>query len=84
MLNSKMGLSEDHGLVNVIKAIDWVEPRHNKDFVVQKGRLDNCPGFSISNREINKGFLNSGFERRSKSRSCRFVYKIRLSEKKES
>ena len=47
MLNSKMGLSEDHGFVNVIKPIDWVEPRHNKEFVVQRGRLDNCPRFRI-------------------------------------
>ena len=76
MLNSKMGPSEDHGLVNVIKAIDWVEPRHNKEFVVEKWRLYNSPRFSISKREINKGFLNSAIEKRTKSTSYRFVYKI--------
>ena len=76
MFNSKMGISEDQGLVNVIRAIDWVEARHSKEFVVQKGRVDNSPRFSISSREINKGFLNSAFERRSKSTCCRFVYKI--------
>ena len=78
-----MGPSEDDGLVNVIKAIDWVEPRHNKEFVVQRGRLDNYPRFSISNWEINKGFLNSVIEKRSKSTSYRFVYKIQHSKKKE-
>ena len=73
MLNSKMGLSEDHGLVIVINPFDWVEPRHNKEFVVEKGRLYNSPRFSISKREINKGFLNSAIETRCKSTSCRFV-----------
>ena len=77
MLNSKMVPSEDHGFANVIKAIDWVEPRHNKEFVVQRGRLDKCLRFSNSNREINKGFLNSRFEIWRKSTSCRFFYKIR-------
>ena len=83
MLNSKMGPSEDHGLVNVVKAIDWVEPRHNTELVVEKRRLDNFPRFRISKREINKGFLNSVIEKRSKSTSCRFVYKIQHSKKKE-
>ena len=55
MFNSKMGPSEDHGLVNAIKAVDWVKPRRNKEFVVQKGRLDNSPRFRISNCKINKG-----------------------------
>ena len=53
MLNSKMGLSEDHGLVIVINPFDWVEARHNKEFVVEKGRLYNSPRFRISKREIN-------------------------------
>ena len=83
MLNSKMGPSEDNGLVNVIKAIDWVEPRHNTELVVEKRRLDHFPRFSISTREINKGFLNSVIEKRSKSTSYRFVYKIQHSKKKE-
>ena len=83
MLNSKMGPSEDHGLVNVIKAIDWVEPRHKTELVVEKRRLDNFPRFRISKREINKGFLNSVIEKRSKSTSYRFVYKIQHSKKKE-
>ena len=76
MLNFEMVLSEDHGLVNVIKAVDWVKPRNNTEFVVENGRLDNSPRFSISSREMNKEFLNSAFERRSKSTCCRFVYKI--------
>ena len=70
MFNSKMGISEDQGLVNVIRAIDWVEARNSKEFVVQKGRLENSPRFNISNREINKGFLNSAIETRGKSTSC--------------
>ena len=61
MLNSKMGPSEDRGIVNVIKAIAWVEPGHNKAFVVEIRRLYNSPRFSIPKREINKGFLNSAF-----------------------
>ena len=76
MLNSKIGLSEDHSLVNVIKAIDWVEPNHNPELEVEKRRLDNVPRFRISKRERNKGFLNSVIEKRSKSTSYRFVYKI--------
>ena len=36
MFNSKMGISEDQGLVNVIRAIDSVEARHSKEFVVEK------------------------------------------------
>ena len=76
MFNSKVGISEDQVLVNVIRAIDWVEARHKKEFVVEKGRLYTSPRFSTSKREINKGFLNSVIETRSKSRSCRFLYKI--------
>ena len=83
MLNSKMGPSEDHGLVNVIKAIDWVEPNHNPDLVVEKMRLHNFLRFRISMRKINKGFLNSVLGKRSKSTSYRFVYKIQHSKKKE-
>ena len=83
MLNSKMGPSEDHGLVNVIEAIHWVQPNHNTELVVEKRRLDNFSRFCISKREINKGFLNSVIEKRSKSTSYRFVYKIQHSKKKE-
>ena len=83
MLNSKMGPGEDHGLVNVIKAIDWVEPRHNTELVVEKRRLDNFSRFSMSKREINKGFPNSVIEKRRKATSYRFVYKIQHSKKKE-
>ena len=68
-----MGLSEDRGLVNVINPIDWVERGHNKEFVVEKGRLYNSPRFNISTSKMNKGFLNSAFETSSKSTSCLFV-----------
>ena len=78
-----MGQSKDPGLVNVIKAIDWVEPRHNTELVVEKRRPDNFPRFSISKREINKGFPNLVIEKRRKTTSYRFVYKIQHSNKKE-